>query len=223
MRSRMLAKGLTVVPRMSVEQRRSALIESAYRVIADHGVEGATTRRICAHAGMPLASFHYAFESRTALLCAVMEQAVPVDIERVLHMVLPAAEYGDTEAEAFTLDVLRDNMERQFHRFHDLLKADPGRMQAGIALGIYAHNHPELQQVGHAMYDELYRIATAGLQIVADHAPVSFTRPVEELGPFVIAATNAITLTHLSTGDDKVINSIITAVADQLITYVRLD
>ncbi|GAC02133.1 putative TetR family transcriptional regulator [Gordonia namibiensis NBRC 108229] len=219
MRRRMLAKGLTIVPRMSVEQRRSALIESAYRVIADHGVEGATTRRICAHAGMPLASFHYAFESRTALLCAVMEQAVPHDIERMLHTVLPAAEYGDT----FTLEVIRDNMERQFHAFYDLLKADPGRMQAGIALGIYAHNHPELQQVGHAMYGELYRIATAGLQAITDHAPVSFTRPVEELGPFVIAATNAITLTFLSTGDDKVISSIITAVSDQLFTYVRLD
>ena len=77
---------------MSVDQRRSALLESAYRVIADHGVEGATTRRICAHAGMPLASFHYAFESRTALLCAVMETAVPTDIERMLHAVLPAAD-----------------------------------------------------------------------------------------------------------------------------------
>lgn len=216
----MLAKGLTVVPRMSVEQRRSALIESAYRVIADHGVEGATTRRICAHAGMPLASFHYAFESRTALLCAVMEQAVPVDIERMLHTVLPAADYGSTP----TLEAIRDNMERQFHAFYDLLKADPGRMQATIALGIYAHNHPELQQVGRDMYEQLYRVAsTGGLRAVSDHAPVTFSRPVEELGPFIIAATNSITLIYLSTGDDKVVDSIITAVADQLITYVLFD
>ncbi|MDS1115878.1 TetR family transcriptional regulator [Gordonia westfalica] len=219
MRRRMLAKGLTVVPRMSVEQRRSALIESAYRVIADHGVEGATTRRICAHAGMPLASFHYAFESRTALLCAVMEQAVPVDIERMLHTVLPAADYGSTP----TLEAIRDNMERQFHAFYDLLKADPGRMQATIALGIYAHNHPELQQVGRDMYEQLYRVASTGLRAVSDHAPVTFSRPVEELGPFIIAATNSITLIYLSTGDDKVVDSIITAVADQLITYVLFD
>ena len=70
---------------MSVDQRREALIESAYRVIADHGVEGATTRRICAHAKMPLASFHYAFESRTALLAAVMDKAVPFDITLMLE------------------------------------------------------------------------------------------------------------------------------------------
>ena len=74
---------------MSVDDRRTALVESAYRVIADHGVEGATTRRICAHAGMPLASFHYAFESRTALLWAVMEKAVPEDVSLMLESLLP--------------------------------------------------------------------------------------------------------------------------------------
>ncbi|QMT02755.1 TetR/AcrR family transcriptional regulator [Gordonia jinghuaiqii] len=204
---------------MSVDQRRKALVESAYRVIADHGVEGATTRRICAHAGMPLASFHYAFESRTALLCAVMETAVPVDIERMLHTVLPAAEYSEPPS----LEAIRENMERQFFAFYDLLKADPGRMQAAIALGIYAHNHPELQPVGKAMYDQLYRVASAGLHAIAELTHARWTRPVEELGPFVIAATNSITLIYLSTADDKVVDSIITAVADQLITYVRFD
>lgn len=219
MRRRMLAKGLTVVPRMSVEQRRSALIESAYRVIADHGVEGATTRRICAHAGMPLASFHYAFESRTALLCAVMDHAVPVDIERMLHSVMPAAEFGPEP----DLDALKQNMVRQFHAFVDLLKADPGRMQATIALGIYAHNHPELQQVGKVMYEQLYRVASSGLREMAELTGLTWSRPTEELGPFIISATNSITLIYLSTGDDKVVDSLIEAVADQLATYVRFE
>lgn len=215
----MWAKGLTVVPRMSVEQRRSALIDSAYRVIADHGVEGATTRRICAHAGMPLASFHYAFESRTALLCAVMEQAVPVDIERMLRSVMPAADFGPNP----DVDALKANIVRQFHAFVDLLKADPGRMQATIALGIYAHNHPELQQVGKVMYEQLYRVASFGLHETAELARLTWTRPAEEIGPFIIAATNSITLIYLSTGDDKVVDSIITAVADQLVNYVTFD
>ncbi|WP_238555683.1 TetR/AcrR family transcriptional regulator [Gordonia amicalis] len=219
MRRRMWAKGLTVVPRMSVEQRRSALIESAYRAIADHGVEGATTRRICAHAGMPLASFHYAFESRTALLCAVMEQAVPVDIERMLHSVMPAADFGPNP----DVDALKANIVRQFHAFVDLLKADPGRMQATIALGIYAHNHAELQQVGKVMYEQLYRVASFGLQETAELAGLTWTRPTEEIGPFIIAATSSITLIYLSTGDDKVVDSIITAVADQLVNYVTFD
>ncbi len=204
---------------MSVDQRRSALIESAYRVIADHGVEGATTRRICAHAGMPLASFHYAFESRTALLCAVMETAVPTDIERMLHTLLPGAVYSPTP----DIANIRENMEGQFRAFYDLLKADPGRMQAAIALGIYAHNHPELQHVGKHMYEQLYRVASAGLQSITDLTGVVWTTPVEELGPVVIAATNSITLIYLSTADDKVVDAIIRSITDQLMTHVRFD
>nr|WP_238421174.1 TetR/AcrR family transcriptional regulator [Gordonia sp. 'Campus'] len=205
--------------RMSVDQRRSALIESAYRVIADHGVEGATTRRICAHAGMPLASFHYAFESRTALLCAVMETAVPTDIERMLHTVLPAAEYGPMPDKV----AIRENMQRQFHAFYDLLKADPGRMQAAIALGIYAHNHPELQQVGKHMYEQLYRVSSEGLRTIAELTTAVWTTPVEELGPLIIAATNSITLVYLSTADDKVVDAIIRSITDQLMTHVRFE
>lgn len=205
--------------RMSVDQRRSALVESAYRVIADHGVEGATTRRICAHAGMPLASFHYAFESRTALLCAVMETAVPTDIERMLHAVLHAADYGSEPGP----ETIRSSMVRQFHAFYDLLKADPGRMQATIAFGIYAHNHPELQQVGKHMYEQLYRVASAGLRSMADLTPIVWTTPVEDLGPLIIAATNSITLVYLSTADDKVVDAIIRSIADQLMTYVSFE
>ena len=46
---------------MSVEERREALIEAAYQVIADHGQEGATRREGCArqHAAgqLPLSAF----------------------------------------------------------------------------------------------------------------------------------------------------------------------
>ena len=44
--------------RMTVGERREALIEAAHQVIADHGVEGATTRRESAQAQMPHASYH---------------------------------------------------------------------------------------------------------------------------------------------------------------------
>lgn len=205
--------------RMSVEERRTALVESAYRVIADHGVEGATTRRICAQAGMPLASFHYAFESRIALLCAVMEQAVPLDIYSILMSLMPEV----TEPKTRGLEVMRANMKGQFNTFHQLLKADPGRMQATISLGIYAHNHPELQQVGKQMYHRLYELAALGLTAAAEETGTRWTRTPRELGPLVIAATNAITLTHLSTSDDDVIAVLIDALVRELMAYVAED
>ncbi|MFW0785390.1 TetR family transcriptional regulator [Gordonia sp. CPCC 206044] len=204
---------------MSVEQRRAALIEAAYRVIADHGVEGATTRRICAHANMPLASFHYAFDSRTALLCAVMETAVPSDIHRMLEAILPMAghvEGGGTAA-------MRQNAHAHLAGFYTLLKADPGRMQATISLGIYAHNHAELQKVGKQMYERLYEVAGIGLEAAAERAGVRWKEPVSDLSPIIIAATNTITLTYLSTADDLVIEKIIEAVVNALMTYIAED
>ncbi|MGC4962610.1 TetR/AcrR family transcriptional regulator [Gordonia sp. DT218] len=205
--------------RMSVGERRSALIEAAYRVIADHGVEGATTRRICAHANMPLASFHYAFDSRTALLCAVMETAVPSDISRMLEAILPMA----ADPEGRGREAMRKNAQAHLEGFYTLLKADPGRMQATISLGIYAHNHAELQEVGKEMYGRLYEVAGIGLEIAAERAGVRWKEPVSDLSPVIIAATNTITLTYLSTSDDVAIAKIIELVVTALMTYVVED
>lgn len=59
--------------RMTLAERRQKLIEAALAVIAQQGVPAATTRAIAAEAGMPLASFHYAFESHQALMSEAME------------------------------------------------------------------------------------------------------------------------------------------------------
>ncbi|MFW0791437.1 TetR/AcrR family transcriptional regulator [Gordonia sp. CPCC 205333] len=202
--------------RMSVEDRRSALISAAYRVIADLGVEGATTRRICAQAGMPLASFHYAFESRTALLRAVIDTAVPSDLGAVLDAISPG-----TNPQGEGIEHLRANMYENLDTFYEMLRADPGRMQATISLGIYAHNHPELDDAGKVMYERLYAIAGDGLRVGAARANVEFNVPVSDLAPLMIATTNAITLTYLSTADDKVVRQLITAVVNVMIEHAQ--
>ncbi|MGG6495897.1 UNVERIFIED_CONTAM: TetR/AcrR family transcriptional regulator, partial [Bacteroidetes bacterium 56_B9] len=91
-----------------------------------------------AYAGMKLGSFHYAFESRIALLSAVIETAVPADITAVLDSIVP----DDVDpASGDALD-MESQLRRHFRGFYGLLQAEPGRMQAVIALGIYARNHP---------------------------------------------------------------------------------
>ncbi|HRO30702.1 TetR/AcrR family transcriptional regulator [Citricoccus sp.] len=59
--------------RIPAEQRREEFIEAAARVIAQEGVERATTRRIAQEAGAPLAALHYCFHSKEELLEAVQE------------------------------------------------------------------------------------------------------------------------------------------------------
>jgi AcrR family transcriptional regulator len=61
------------VPRVSADVRREQFIAAAINVIAEHGVDGATTRRIADAAGAPLASLHYCFRSKEELLWAIWE------------------------------------------------------------------------------------------------------------------------------------------------------
>lgn len=68
------------------EIRRQQFIDAAVVVVGREGVDGATTRRIAEEAGAPLATLHYCFGTKEALLWAVFEQLadlVQVEIEAV--------------------------------------------------------------------------------------------------------------------------------------------
>lgn len=62
--------------RIPADQRRQDLIEAAVRVISEHGVSGATTRRIADAANAPLATLHYCFHTKELLFLAVFQHQV---------------------------------------------------------------------------------------------------------------------------------------------------
>src|SRR5690349_13291355 len=64
-------KGERSMARIGAEERRQDFIEATIKVIAEHGVANATTRRIAAAADSPLASLHYVFHTKDELFCAV--------------------------------------------------------------------------------------------------------------------------------------------------------
>jgi TetR/AcrR family transcriptional regulator, regulator of biofilm formation and stress response len=53
------------------DDMRQAIMLAAVRVVAEHGIAGATTRRIAEVAGVPLGSVHYWYASKAVLLEAV--------------------------------------------------------------------------------------------------------------------------------------------------------
>jgi TetR/AcrR family transcriptional regulator, regulator of biofilm formation and stress response len=59
--------------RISADERRQGFIEAAVRIIAAHGMRGATTRRIAEEAGSPLATLHYCFHTKEQLYFAVFQ------------------------------------------------------------------------------------------------------------------------------------------------------
>lgn len=85
------------MPRIPAQQRRQDFVEAAVRVIAEHGLADATTRRIAEAADAPLASMHYCFDSKDDLFLAVFEAQSEMLRQRVGHAE-PGATLGATAA-----------------------------------------------------------------------------------------------------------------------------
>ncbi|QDW36874.1 TetR/AcrR family transcriptional regulator [Bradyrhizobium sp. KBS0727] len=58
------------------DQTRAQIIEGALRALSRSGVIGTTTREIATEAGVRLATLHYHFDSKSALLVAVLEALI---------------------------------------------------------------------------------------------------------------------------------------------------
>lgn len=59
------------MPRIPAAQRRNDFIQAAVEVIATHGIDGATTRKIADQAQANLAMLHYCYDSKEALFTDV--------------------------------------------------------------------------------------------------------------------------------------------------------
>jgi len=58
------------------ENRRQALVEAALDEIAERGFEGLRTREVAAHVGLNVATLHYYFPTKEALIRGVLDEAM---------------------------------------------------------------------------------------------------------------------------------------------------
>jgi AcrR family transcriptional regulator len=63
-------------PRLQKEYRRQDLIQAAFRQIAQRGFEGLRTREVAAEAGVNIATLHYYFPTKEALIRGVIGHAM---------------------------------------------------------------------------------------------------------------------------------------------------
>lgn len=174
--------------RIPVAERRELLVRAALRVIAEHGVAGATTRAIVAEAGMSLASFHYAFRSHDEMMS-----------ELVAHVV--ARESASAFAALRPGDDIRSSLAAGLGAYLDYLIADPGHELVMQELLQYSMRTPGLERLARQQYDS-YRSAVTELLVEgAAAAGVSWSRPVEEIARLVVAMTDGVTLAWLADRD----------------------
>ncbi|WP_027499709.1 TetR/AcrR family transcriptional regulator [Rhodococcus sp. UNC363MFTsu5.1] len=85
--------------RIPAAERRAELVAAAVRMIAAHGVDGATTRRIAQEANAPLATLHYCFATKEVLFAAVFEHVA----EQYREVLTRNDVHGDVETSARAL------------------------------------------------------------------------------------------------------------------------
>ena len=85
--------GVSPIHRTKGDERQRALVQAAFEVIAQRGLEGLRTREIAARAGMNVAMVHYYFVNKEALIAAVVDYLVE---QFLLYQTSPASEGEDT-------------------------------------------------------------------------------------------------------------------------------
>jgi AcrR family transcriptional regulator len=188
------------VARIPAAERRAALVDAALRVVARDGLAKATTRAIVAEAGMSLASFHYAFESRDELI----DELIRTVVAREQQAVIPELVVGVS---------IRDLIETGLARYLEHLRADPDHEQAMLELTQYALRAPARHPLAVAQYAHYTALATETLQLAAAHTGATWRVPVEQVARVLVAFTDGLTLSWLVDRDDEAARRVIAAAA----------
>lgn len=203
--------------RISAIDRRSALVRAALQVVAERGVAQATTRAIVAEAGMSLASFHYAFESRDELMSELIRSVLADEATAVLpEDPAPAAVPG-----ASGPDALRTVLRAGLQRYADHLQADPLRERAMLELTQYALRAPELEHLARDQYERYRAFAAEVLNAAAARSGFTWVLPVADVARLLVALTDGLTIAWLVDRDDSAASTLLDVAADSVAALGR--
>ena len=192
--------------RIAPAARRASLVQAALRVIARDGVAAATTRRIVAEAGMPLASFHYVFDSRDELMAELVNTVVAgeqTDLE-------PALDPATAPLE------LRAAIRSGLRHYLDGVRADPDREKAMFELTQWALREPGFAPLALRQYDRYYELAERAARDAAELTGSAWRLPVAEVARLLVTFTDGLTIAWLVTRDDAAAERAMDFAADAL-------
>jgi AcrR family transcriptional regulator len=189
--------------RMSSVDRRLEIVQAALRVIAEVGVQRATTRAIVAEAGMSLASFHYAFSSRDEM----MEELIAFVVENQT-----VAAFGSIRFGSDIRTTIRDGLQA----FFETLVTDPVSEQVLLELMLVAMRTPALGALPKKQWANYRSAGVELLQAAAVSADIEWSRPIEEVAQMLITVTDGLTLAWLATRDLGAAAKVMDIAADSL-------
>lgn len=195
--------------RKSMQERRELLFAAAVRVLARDGLSALSTRAIVAEAQVPLAGFHYAYQSREALLADIIASVVSGERDAgIAGMPVDAASP-------------REAIHGAMRNFLDLVRSDPGLEQGMLELTQYSLRTPALAQLAAAQYDRYHEVAAELLDRVAAQFEARWDAPTADLARLVVALTDGLTLSWLVGRDDAAAERLAALAADAVLAHLE--
>ncbi len=194
--------------RIPVQERRQALVEAAMRVMEREGIAAATTRAICAEAGMPNGFFHYCFTSKQELMLEVAQQ-----FRRHFLELFTLTEGLEGDAHAVVSAALT--------AFLDDVASDPDIHQLTYELPLYALRDDELGGIARRCYEDNELVAAEFLRTAAGIAGCEWTVPVARLARYLAVAVDGTVLQWLMLRDDERAREHIEDVARHVASHAR--
>ncbi|GIE76428.1 hypothetical protein Aph02nite_23780 [Actinoplanes philippinensis] len=193
---------------ISADERRRQLVAAALRVMKRDGIAAATTRAICAEAGMPHGAFHYCFHTKKDLYAAVLASDREIDLDDAWPEIRP-----DASPE--------ENVRTLLSAYWSQVEADPGAQLVLYELGTVALRDPELQDLPQIEHRESVEKATGYISRLAKEAGLTYLREEGVLADLLLATLNGVTWSWLSHRDDARARASLDQFAGLLATLVR--
>ncbi|WP_225804819.1 TetR/AcrR family transcriptional regulator [Streptomyces sp. NK15101] len=172
------------MPRIPAAERRSDFVKAAVKVIATHGIDGATTRRIAEQAQAPLATLHYCYHTKEDLFADVYAFVA----RRFREVVRENDPHADPATTARRL--LRGLMECY-------LESDDF---AATALELISWARRQHEDLGIRVYDEAFEAARTVLQSTASSRPLE-AETIDEIAYVLATLADGFALNWLTYGD----------------------
>jgi AcrR family transcriptional regulator len=196
------------VSRIPVAERRALLLAAAWRVLASRGVAAATTRAICAEAGMPQGAFHYCFADRDELFREVVAGLLPTEVTAAVAAIDRRGSLSGVIARALLA-------------YFALVEADPAAHQVLYEITTTALRDPELADLARVQYQRYYQAARDVVDDLARVRHLVWDLPVEVLARQVVTVLDGLTLQYLVDRDAATARAALRAFAGDLAGHAR--
>ena len=163
--------------------RREALVLAAFNQIAERGFEGLRTREVAAEVGLNIATLHYYFPTKEALIRGVVEHAM----QRFRSTLEP---HGSSA----------DQLRNHFRAVRKLLKDEPQLGSVMGELALRSARDPSMAAIMRQTNDAWHRTLRGLLRRAAREGHLKPELDNDDVASLVVATLTSMTLPTLSSG-----------------------